>query len=244
MQPLGDLAAQIAPLKDDQPQKGHHADDQAVDPGDAVAVDAAAVDAEKQQDIRQKPDADVHQQIHQRVGGEPAVEKRKDKITYQRYTAQDRHHKIETIAGIAGEPVGKRDERRDEQQQVEHQPGTVVAAAQKHPQHRQPSHAPHQYQQAEMQVGGVQQQEVDRPGNDRQGKHNKSNDLIKQAGAVDARRRGREPGTPLFPMQAVLAQRAVAGVAAHLDMTMRAGLHFSTSVAYSVTCSPASAKPR
>ena len=95
-----------------------------------------------------------------------------------------------------------------------------------------------------MQVGGVQQQEVDRPGNDSQGKHDKSNDLIKQAGAVDARCRGREPGTPLFPVQAVLAQRAVAGVAAHLDMTMRAGFHFSTSVAYSVTCSPASAKPR
>ena len=30
-----------------------------------------------------------------------------------------------------------------------------------------------------MQVGGVQQQEVDRPGNDSQGKHDKSNDLIK-----------------------------------------------------------------
>ena len=65
------------------------------------------------------------------IGGvQPAVQMC---IRDRRYTAQDRHHKVETIAGIAGEPVGKHDERRDEQQQVEHQPGTVVAAAQKHP---------------------------------------------------------------------------------------------------------------
>ena len=76
-----------------------------------------------------------------------------------------------------------------------------------------------------------------------------------------------EQGSPWFPPTAprihraslfykivtfiVLTLTVIAGAVdfllldtAHLDMTMRAGLHFSTSVAYSVTCSPASAKPR
>jgi len=83
-----------------------------------------------------------------------------------------------------------------------------------------------------MAVGRVvQQQEIKRPGHHHYGRQQKSDNLIQERGAVDARRSRREISCLRRARQAVLAQRAVGAVPADLDMTMRAGIHFSTSVA-------------
>ncbi len=74
------------------------------------------VNAEEQQNVRQNADADVHEQIHERVCCKAAAQEGKNKVADQRCTAQNRHDEVQTVPRVAVEPVGK-DEQRDEQQQ-------------------------------------------------------------------------------------------------------------------------------
>ena len=197
-----------------------------------MGVQLAAVQTQKEQDIRQKADADVHEQIHQRICREPAAQKGKHEVAPQSNAAEDRHDQIKAVACVAVEPVGKDEQRRDEQQQVEDLARAVVAPAQDGAQHPQRGQRPDGQQQAEMAVGRVvQQQEIKRPGHHHYGRQQKSDNLIQERGTVDARRSRREISCLRRARQAVLAQRAVGAVPADLDMTMRAGIHFSTSVA-------------
>ena len=80
MQPLFDLAFQRSAAEDDKTEEGDDAQDQADDPWDAVGVQLAAVQTQKEQDVRQKADADVHEQIDQRICREPAAQKGKHEV--------------------------------------------------------------------------------------------------------------------------------------------------------------------
>ena len=197
-----------------------------------MTVNAAGPDAEEQQDVRQQPDADVHKQIHKRVGRELTVQERKNEVADQCNAAQNRHNQIQTEAGVAVEPVGKDQQRRHKQQQIENLPRAVEAAAQHSAQHQQNCRGPDGHQHAEMAVRRfLQKKEVERPGHHNKGAEHKSNDFIQHRRPVNPRRGGGKVRLPCRAGQAVLAQRAVGAVPADLDMTMRAGIHFSTSVA-------------
>ena len=76
-----------------------------------------------------------------------------------------------------------------------------------------------------------QQQKVERAAHDDKRRQHERHDFVQQRRAVDARRGGREVWLPRRAGQAVLAQRAVSGIPTDLDMTVRTGIHFSTSVA-------------
>ena len=128
------------------------------------ASQLAAVQTQKEQDVRQKADADVHEQIDQRICRESAAQKGKHEVAPQGNAAEDRHDQIKAVACVAVKPVGKDEQRRDEQQQVEDLARAVVAPAQDGAQHPQRCQRPDGQQQAEMAVGRVvQQQEIKRP---------------------------------------------------------------------------------
>ena len=55
VQPLFDLAFQRSAAEDDKTEEGDDAQDQADDPRDAVGVQLAAVQTQKEQDVRQRP---------------------------------------------------------------------------------------------------------------------------------------------------------------------------------------------
>ena len=225
------FAAQFASLEDDEPQAGHRADDQADDPGDTVGIDATGPHPEEQQQIGQDAYADVQQHIDQRILGEAAAAEGKDKIADQRDTAKNGNHNVQAVAGIAVVPVGKDEQPRHQQQQREHLPWAVVAAAQQSPQHQQCRHHPHQHQQAFVVVGLRHQQEIDGHDHHCGGQQHKGNDLEQQAEPPYRRRDLGPPGGFVRAGQPVLAQRAVGRAAADGDMAMGTGLHFSTSVA-------------
>ena len=56
---------------------------------------AGIVNAEEQQNVRQNADADVHEQIHERVCCKAAAQEGKNKVADQRYTAQNRHDEVQ-----------------------------------------------------------------------------------------------------------------------------------------------------
>ena len=128
---------------------------------------AGIVNAEEQQNVRQNADADVHEQIHERVCCKAAAQEGKNKVADQRCTAQNRHDEVQAVPRVAVEPVGKDEQRRDEQQQIEDLPRAVEAAAQHGAHHPQDRHGPDGHQNAEMTVGRVfHQQEIKGAGYD------------------------------------------------------------------------------
>ena len=246
MQSLFYLTFQRSAAENHKAEEGQDAQNQADDPRDAVGVQLAGIiDAEEQKDVRQQPDANVHQKVDQRIRRETAAPERKDKVADQRHAAQDRHDEIKAEARVAVEPVGEDQQRRDEQQQAENLPRAVVAAAHDVAQHQQDRRRPDGHQQAEMTVGRlVQKQKVERAAHNDERRQHKRDDFIQQGRAVDARCGRGEIRLPYCAGQSVLAQRAERRVPADLDMTMRAGVHFSTSVAYSATSTPSFASSR
>ena len=114
MQTLYDFVFQGSAAEDDKAQKRDDAYDQADDPRQTVGVQPAGiVNAEEQQNVRQNADADVHEQIHERVCCKAAAQEGKNKVADQRCTAQNRHDEVQTVPRVAVEPVGKDEQRRD-----------------------------------------------------------------------------------------------------------------------------------
>ena len=82
-----------------------------------------------------------------------------------------------------------------------------------------------------MAVGFRHQQEVDGCHHHIGSQGQKGHDFEQQAEPAYPRGDFGPPGRLIGSGQPVLAQRTVSSIAAHLNMTMRAGFHFSTSVA-------------
>ena len=95
--------------------------------------------------------------------------RRKAKIKLQTSATQHkiRHDEVQAVPCVAVEPVGKDEQRRDEQQQIEDLPRAVEAAAQHGAHHPQDRHGPDSHQNAEMTVGrAFHQQEIKGTGYD------------------------------------------------------------------------------
>ena len=196
-----------------------------------MGINAARSHPEKQQQIGQHAHPDVEQHIHQGILGKPAAPEGKDEVADQRDAAQNRNDQIHTVAGVAVKPVGVDQQCREEQQQQEHLSRTVITPAQHTAQHQQPGNDPDQQQQALMAVGFRHQQKVDGPHHHGGAQSQESHDFEQKAEPPHPRGHLGPPGGLVGTGEPVLAQRTVAGVAAHLDMTMGTGFHFSTSVA-------------
>ena len=197
-----------------------------------------------QQQVGQHPYADVQQQVDQRVAGEAAAPEGEDEVADQRNAAQNGDDKIHAIAGVAVEPIGEDQQAGDQQQQQKDLPRAVIAAAQHPAQHQQRRQHPHQKQQAAVAVGRLNEQEIHCRRHHGAGQQQKRHDLVQHRKAVHRGRQVGPPGRFRRTGQAVLAQRAILAVAADRNVAVRAGPHFSTSVAYSVTARPSAANPR